>query len=146
MDPRVTAKVRHIFDNADFIRDLGLELTQVEDGWCETRLELRDKHRQQHGRVHAGVMATIADHTAGCAARGAVGLDRDILSIEFKINLLRPAVGDRLRCRAKVLRAGKTVAVCESEVFAQKDSQEKLVAKAMVTLAVVPEEPLTRSE
>lgn len=139
MEPCIAAKVRHIFDNADFIRHLGLELTAVEDGWCETHLALRDMHRQQHGRVHAGVMATMADHTAGCAARGAVGLHQDILSIEFKINLLRPAVGDRLRCRARVLRAGKTVAVCESDVYAQKDSQEKLVAKAIVTLAVVPE-------
>jgi len=60
-----------------------------------------------------------------------------VLSIEFKINLLRPAMGDRLRCRATVLRAGKTIIVAESEVFAGNDGAEKLSAKATVTLAVV---------
>ena len=81
-------------------------------------------------------MATMADHTSGCAARGAVGLDRDVVSVEFKINFLRPAVADRLRCRGRVLRAGKMLVICEAEVFALKDAEEKLVSKAMVTLAV----------
>ena len=95
-----------------------------------------ERHRQQHGLIHAGVMATMADHTSGCAARGAVGLDRDVVSVEFKINFLRPAVADRLRCRGRVLRAGKMLVICEAEVFAEKDAEEKLVSKAMVTLAV----------
>ena len=60
-----------------------------------------------------------------------------VLTVEFKINLLRPAQGDRLRCRAKVLRAGRTIIVSESEVFAVKDGSEKMTAKATVTLAVV---------
>ncbi len=61
---------------------------------------------------------------------------RTLSRYEFKINFLRPAVADRLRCRGNVLRAGKTLVICESEVFAEKDSVEKLVSKAMVTLAV----------
>ena len=86
--------------------------------------------------VCAGVLATMADHTSGCAARGAVGVDHDVVSVEFKINFLRPAVADRLRCRGRVLRAGKMLVICEAEVFAEKDAEEKLVSKAMVTLAV----------
>jgi len=97
------------------------------------------KHEQQHGLVHAGVMATMCDHTAGCAARGKVGMDQDVLTVEFKINFLRPALANRLRCRSHVLRAGKTLVICESEMYAQKTSEEKLVAKATVTLAVTGE-------
>jgi len=136
MDERRQNRVRHIFDTANFVRDLGLQLTQIEDEYCETILIPTERHRQQHGLIHAGVMATMADHTSGCAARGAVGLDQDVVSVEFKINFLRPAIADRLRCRARVLRAGKMLVVCEAEVFAEKHSDEKLVSKAMVTLAV----------
>ena len=140
MDPLRTAKVRKIFDNANFVRDLGIELTRVQEDGCETRLQLAARHLQQHGLVHAGVLATMADHTGGCAARGAVGLDQEVLTVEFKINFLRPAVGDRLRCWSRVLRAGKTLAVAESEIFAAAPSGEKLVAKATITLALVPEQ------
>jgi uncharacterized protein (TIGR00369 family) len=139
MDSAKAAKVRHIFDNAPFIREMGVELAMMEDGWCETRLVPERRHRQQHGLIHAGVMATMCDHTAGCAARGVVGMDQDVLTVEFKINFLRPAVADRLRCRSQVLRAGKTLVICESEVYADNNSQEKLVAKATVTLAVTGE-------
>jgi uncharacterized protein (TIGR00369 family) len=78
----------------------------------------------------------MADHTAGCAARSAVGLEQDVITVEFKINFLRPAIADRLRCRGRVLRAGRMLVICEAEVFAEKDSEEKLVSKATVTLAV----------
>jgi uncharacterized protein (TIGR00369 family) len=81
-------------------------------------------------------MATMADHAAGCAARSVVGLDQDVLTVEFKINFLRPAVADGLRCRARVLRAGRTLVIVESEILATKDGKQCLVSKAMVTLAV----------
>ena len=139
MNAAKAAKVRHIFDNAPFIREMGVELTMIEDGWCETQLIPDRRHHQQRGLIHAGVMATMCDHTGGCAARGVVGMDQDVLTVEFKINFLRPAVADRLRCRSQVLRAGKTLVICESEVYAEKNSQEKLVAKATVTLAVTGE-------
>ena len=119
-----------------------MQLIRIEDEYCETVLIPSERHRQQHGLIHAGVMATMADHTSGCAARGAVGLDEDVVSVEFKINFLRPAVADRLRCRARVLRAGKMLVVCEAEVFAENHSEEKLVSKAMVTLAVKHDQPI----
>jgi uncharacterized protein (TIGR00369 family) len=139
MNAARAAKVRHIFDNAPFIREMGLELTSIEDGWCETHLVPERRHQQVHGFIHAGVITTMCDHTAGCAARGKVGIDQDVLTVEFKVNFLRPAVAHRLRCRSHVLRAGKTLVICESELFAEKDSAEKLVAKATVTLAVTGE-------
>jgi uncharacterized protein (TIGR00369 family) len=136
MDELRRSQVRHIFDSANFVRDLGIQLTRVEDDYCETMLVTAERHLQQHGLIHAGVMATMADHTSGCAARGVVGHDHDVVSVEFKINFLRPAIADRLWCRGRVLRAGKMLVICEAEVFAEKDTEEKLVSKAMVTLAV----------
>lgn len=129
--------VRGIFDRAPFIGDLGVTLSDLGPGWCESILAVAPKHLQQDGYIHAGVQATVADHTAGGAAGTLARPDDLVLSVEFKINLLRPALGDRLRCRATVLRQGKTITVAESEVFARKDGEEKLVSKATVTLALV---------
>jgi uncharacterized protein (TIGR00369 family) len=141
MDELKQRRVRLIFDGANFVRDLGMQLTGIEDDFCETVLIPSERHRQQHGLIHAGVLATMADHTSGCAARSAVGLDQDVVSVEFKINFLRPAIADRLRCRGWVLRAGRMLVVCEAEIFAEQHSEEKLVSKAMVTLAVKRGQP-----
>ena len=141
MDELKQSRVRHIFDSANFVRDLGMQLTRIEDEYCETILIPSERHRQQHGLIHAGVLATMADHTSGCAARGALGLDQDVVSVEFKINFLRPAIADRLRCRGHVLRAGRMLVVCEAEIFAERHSEERLVSKAMVTLAVKHGQP-----
>jgi len=120
----------------------GFEVERVEYGVFEARLKLRSDHKQQDGFVHAGVMATMADHTAGYAAYTTVSEKYRILSIEFKINYFRPAVGDTLICRSKVINAGKTIIVSESELFSLFENQEKLVSKATVTLMAVPAENL----
>lgn len=131
-------KARTIFARAAFVGDLGIRLQDAGPGWCESVLEVAPRHMQQDGYVHAGVQATIADHTAGGAA-GTLAAEGDlVLSVEFKINFLRPALGERLLCRAAVLKQGKTLHVAESEVYAERDGNRKLVAKAMVTLALVP--------
>ena len=100
-------------------------------------LDVAPRHLQQDRFIHAGVAATMGDHTAGGAAGTLVKPEETVLTVEFKINLLRPAVGQRLRCRAEVLRQGRTLSVVESAVFAQDGAAEALVAKLMVTLAVV---------
>jgi uncharacterized protein (TIGR00369 family) len=136
-NPNFRENVRRIFESAPFLDNLGLKLSDLGPGWCESTLEVLSKHLQQDGYIHAGVQATMADHTAGGSGGTLIRHDQTVLTIEFKINLLRPALGDRLRCRATVLRAGKTIIVSESEVYAVADGEEKLAAKATVTLAVV---------
>jgi len=126
-----------IFAQAPFINDLGIVLDRIEDGCVQTLLKVEPKHLQQDGYVHAGVQATMADHTAGGAGALVIDKDQTVLSIEFKINLLRPAKGPELVCRARVLRAGRTIIVAESEVFDRGEEGERLTAKATVTLAVV---------
>jgi uncharacterized protein (TIGR00369 family) len=125
--------VKSIFYQANFIRDLDIRLDKMSEGVCETSLVVQDRLRQQHGFVHGGVIATMADHTAGGAARSVSG-DKDVLTVEFKINYLRPAIGDHLRCTASVLRGGKTVIVAEALVYAGSAGKETLVAKLTETL------------
>src|SRR6476646_4780495 len=125
--------VREIFYRANFIRDLEIRLDKVSKGVCETSLIVQERLLQQHGFIHGGVIATMADHTAGGAARSVSG-NKDVLTVEFKINYLRPAIGDRLHCVATVLRAGKTVIVAEALVYASNAGKETLVAKLIETL------------
>jgi uncharacterized protein (TIGR00369 family) len=128
------SSVASMFEKAAFIQHLGIRVVAAADGRCETVMPVRPEHLQQDGFVHAGVLATIADHTAGGAAGTLLTAEQGVLSIEFKINMLRPAKAAELSCRATVLRGGKTISVTESEVYAG----DKLCAKATVTLAVVP--------
>ncbi|NIA14956.1 MAG: hotdog fold thioesterase [Nitrospiraceae bacterium] len=136
-NPDNAKTVESVFGRARFIRDLGIELEGLGPGWCESRLQLTERHLQQDDYVHAGVLATMADHTAGASGQTMAAADGIVLTVEFKINFLRPATGEWLRCRAEVLKAGQSLIVSESEVYASLDGAEKLVAKATVTLAVV---------
>ncbi|UCD89083.1 MAG: PaaI family thioesterase [Desulfobacterales bacterium] len=126
-----------------FPADCGFEVSRVTYGEFISRLAIRTKHIQQDGFVHAGVIATMADHTAGYAAFTTVSEAYRILTIEFKINFFRPAIGETLVCRSKVINNGRRIKVSESEVFAVLEGEEKLVSKAMVTLMAVPEVDMT---
>jgi len=126
-----------------FPETCGFEPRAVADGVFESSLEIRPVHSQQDGFVHAGVIATMADHTAGYAAYTTVSESFRILTIEFKINFFKPAVGERMVCRSKVVSNGRKIKVSESEVFSISGGQEKLVAKAMVTLIALPASNLT---
>jgi uncharacterized protein (TIGR00369 family) len=114
-----------------------LNLTAIAPGRCETTLDLQERHLQQDGVVHAGVMATMADHTSGTAGASLIAKGAYVLTAEFKINFLEAARGDRLNCIGKVLKPGRRLIVAESEVFCRAAAGSRLVAKAMVTLAVV---------
>jgi uncharacterized protein (TIGR00369 family) len=117
----------------------------VRRGYFESGVEIEACHRQQDGFIHAGVMATMADHTAGYSAFTLVPENMQILTIEFKINFLRPAHGDLLLCRSQVIREGSQVIIAESSVYDVHQGGEKLAAKALVTLMAVPKEKLAAS-
>lgn len=136
-DPVLLSEARRVFDTAPFVRDLGLELVTIAPGRCETVLDLANRHLQQDGVVHAGVLATMADHTSGTAGASLVGPDAYVVSAEFKINMLRAARGSRLQCIGTVLKPGRRLIVAESEVFDGHPDHAPLVAKATVTLAVL---------
>jgi uncharacterized protein (TIGR00369 family) len=127
-------QVRAIFDAAPFVQYLGIAVTHVEPGWCDTELLVRPEMRQQHGYLHAGVISTIADHTAGGAARS-VTRESDVVTIEFKINFVRPAFGPKLLARGRVSNQGKRLVVAQAEVL--DSGSEKVVAVITETLQVL---------
>ena len=133
-----TSLVQQIFEDAEFIRSLGIELAAYGKGWCETRVNGSSLQRQQHGFVHAGVLMTLADHTCGGAAASTVGENLDVITVENKVSFLRPASGPNLFCRAQVLRSGKTLVFVEAEVLDERADGRVIVAKASSTLAVIP--------
>jgi malonyl-CoA O-methyltransferase len=138
-DPEYRSKVERHFKKAAFMNDLGVELETIEPGTCVTRLRVMPRHLQQHGFIHAAVQAAMADHTAGGAAQSLVEAGLTVLTIEYKINLLRPARGQLVRCTSRVIKPGRTISVTESDVITiGTNSVEKLTARATVTLAVVP--------
>ena len=125
------------FRDAPFVAHLGIELTALGSGFCEARLELKPWQLQQTGVAHAGVVATLADHCAGAAATTLLEPGAYVVSAEFKINLLRGARGERLHCRADVLKSGQMLSVVESVVYVEHGSKREMVAKLNATMAVV---------
>ena len=113
---------------------LGAELTVFEPGCAELRLPIRNQLKQQHGFVHGGAVSYLADNALTYAG-GSVVPGHGVVTSEFKINYLRPAIGDALVARASVLYAGKTQIVCRCDVFAVTGSEEKLCATAQGTIA-----------
>jgi uncharacterized protein (TIGR00369 family) len=116
---------------------LGATLESIAPGIVEVAVRPRAAISQQHGFVHAGAVTAIADSAAGYAALTLMPLGTGVLSAEFKINLLAPAVGERIIARGKVVRAGRTLTIAQSEVFAESGGGEKLIALLTATLMAV---------
>jgi uncharacterized protein (TIGR00369 family) len=132
-------RVRDSFARQRIMATLGAVLTRVEAGAVEIALGYRADLTQQHGFIHAGVVATILDSACGYAAFSVMPADVAVLTVEYKINLLRPASGDRLIARARVIRSGKTLTVCAGDAFAELDGAEKTVATMLATVMAVPQ-------
>ncbi|NJM54237.1 MAG: PaaI family thioesterase [Blastocatellia bacterium] len=113
---------------------IGARLIRVEAGAVEIELSYRKDLTQQNGFLHAGIMTTIADSACGYAAFSLMPKGADVLSIEFKVNLLSPAIGEKFIAKAEVLRAGKTIFVVQGDVFAVKEGLEKQVSTMLGTM------------
>lgn len=135
------AALKEIFRAAPFVADLGMELESIAAGECVTVLDVTPRHLQQNGFVHAGVQATLADHSAGAAASTQAPAGCGVVTVEIKVSYLRAARGERLRCRSRVLKPGKQFLFVESEVYCASAGQELLVAKASATMAVIARTP-----
>ncbi len=129
-------RVQPVFDRAPFIQLVGYELLGAGVGWVETALKVKPHHLQQHGYVHAGVLTTMADHTGGSAATTLIPETASILTAQLAINFLRAARGGELRCRAQVIKPGRTLSVTEADVHCDGSH----VARLHATMAVVERE------
>lgn len=124
---------RDVLQQQAFSRLLGAELTAWDSQQCTLELPLRPDLLQQHGFAHGGVVSYLADNALTYAGGAALG--QAVVTSEFKINYVRPAVGDRLIARSQAVAVSRTQAVCRCEVFALKDGVEKLCAVAQGTIA-----------
>jgi uncharacterized protein (TIGR00369 family) len=130
-------RVRSSFARQGLMGTLGATLGPIEPGSVEISIRPDPAISQQHGFVHAGAVTAIADSAAGYAALTLMPPGTGVLSTEFKINLLAPAMGDRIVARGRVIKAGRTLTVAQSEVFAESDGEEKLVALLTATMMAV---------
>jgi uncharacterized protein (TIGR00369 family) len=134
--PEYEHRVRESFARQRLMTTLGASVDSVDQGTVVLRLPIREDLTQQNGFLHAGAIASLADAACGYAALSRTPARADVLSIEFKINMLAPAVGDYVLARAEVIRAGRTVMVCRADVVSLHDGREKLVAAMQGTMAV----------
>jgi uncharacterized protein (TIGR00369 family) len=127
-------KVRESFGRQSLMATIGAELVSVMPGAVEIRLPFHQKLTQQDGFLHAGVLTSILDSACGYAALSVAPENAEVLSVEFKINLLSPAVGEFFAARAQVKRAGRTLTVCTADGFALNKGNEKLIATMQATI------------
>ena len=133
-DPDFAERVRKSFDAQGIMDHIGATLTLIEPGVCEIELPYSDAVSQQHGFFHGGVIGTIADSAGGYAAFGLMDAEDDILTVEYKLNLMAPADGDLLVARGQVVRAGRTLTVARAEVGVVKNGVEVACAAMQQTL------------
>ena len=130
-------RVTSSFARQGAMQTLGARLGLVKPGAVDIDLDWAAALTQQHGFLHAGMVATALDSACGYAGFPLMAEDAAVLTIEFKINLLAPARGERFRMDGRVLKPGRTITVCEGRAFALQADQEKLVATMGCTLMAV---------
>ncbi|HEX6041436.1 PaaI family thioesterase [Longimicrobium sp.] len=136
-DPDFESRTRASFAKQAAMATIGARLARVAPGEVHIDLPFREDLTQQHGFIHAGILATVLDSACGYAAFTLMPADAGVLSIEFKVNLLAPAHGDVIRVRSRVVRAGRTISVCTADAFAARDGQERHVTTMTATMMTV---------
>ena len=136
-DPEYEARVRASFAAQGLMVTLGASLVRVSPGQVEISLPASRAVSQQHGFVHAGALASIADSAAGYAALSLMPPGAGVLTTEFKINLLAPGIGERMIARGRVVKAGRTLTLAQTDVFAVHEGREKHIALLTATLMAV---------
>ena len=132
------ARVLAALARQPFMATLGVTLERVAHGEVELRLACAPSLTQHTGALHAGALTAIVDSACAAAATTVAAADRDIVSVEFKVNLLAPAVGDYVRSIGRVVRAGRTLTVCSGEVWAVTGHDAVLVAVMQATMIALP--------
>lgn len=136
-NPDFERRVRDSFARQAAMSLIGARMTTIAPGHCAIELPVRDDLTQQHRYVHGGIVGMIADSAGGYAGFTLMPADASVLTVEYKINMLAPAQGERLIARGEVIRPGRSLSVVRAEVFAVADGSEVLVAAMQQTLMVM---------
>ena len=134
INPSFADEIKQSFAKQTIMGLIGAELMRVEPGIVEISLPYRADLAQQHGYLHAGIVTTIADSACGYAAYSLMPPNSEVLSVEFKVNLLRPAKGETFSAVAEVVRSGKTLTVVRADVFGIEEERRVLVATMLGTM------------
>jgi uncharacterized protein (TIGR00369 family) len=136
--PAIAAAIRSTLEGQGFTKLVGAEVVSVEPGSLTMAVNRRPDLLQQNGLFHGGVIAYLIDNASTAAAATVLnGAERSVLTAEYKLNFVAPSTGDRLTCRAEVVKPGRTLTVVEAKVFCRIDGAEKLVAVGLATIANV---------
>ena len=135
--PNFAERVKNIFGEQPVMRLIGARLTRIEPGAIDIEIEYQKSLTQQNGFMHAGILTTIADSACGYAAFSLMPEEADVLSVEFKMNLLAPATGEKFVAEGRILRAGKTLTVARGDVFALSGTERKQIAAMQATIMTV---------
>lgn len=134
-NPQFAEEIKQSFAKQTIMTLIGASLSRVDPGIVEITLPYRADLAQQHGYLHAGIVATIADSACGYAAYSLMPAGSEVLSVEFKVNLLRPAKGETFLASAEVVKSGKTLTVVRADVFGLGQSKEReLIATMLGTM------------
>jgi len=133
-NPEFEARVRDSFARQRAMATIGARLASVRAGEVEIELAYREELTQQHRFIHGGIVGMLADNACGYAAFTLMPADASVVSVEYKVNFLAPAEGERLIARARVLRPGRTLIVAEAEVVAIEDGRETHIAACLATV------------
>jgi len=137
IDPAARERCLASFTRQQAMTTIGASVTGMDNGQCEITLPFKLELTQQHGFIHAGFTAMIADTACGFAALSLMPEDAAVLTTEFKINLLAPAKGERLIATGRVVRPGKKLMVCLGEVFAEEGAERRQIALMTASMMVV---------
>ncbi len=140
-DKNFVKRVQDSFKQQQLMEFIKAELIDVGPGSCSIELPYSKNLSQQDGFFHAGIISTLADNASGYAAYSLMKADSRVLTVEFKINFMTPADGDKIIAEGKVIKNGKTLNICQSEVYVLKDQKKTLCALAQLTImGLKPEE------
>jgi uncharacterized protein (TIGR00369 family) len=128
-------RIRESFDRQGFMRTLGAVLESVESGIVTITCRLDDRLTQQHGLFHGGVLASLVDVACGYAALSVMPADREVLTVEFSVHFLKPAKTDRVIVVGQVVKAGRTLTVCEGSVY--DPTRTRVLARMTATMMAV---------
>lgn len=136
-DPDFDARVRASFARQRLMQTLGVRLLRVAPGECDMEMPFAVAFTQQHGFLHAGTLTSVVDSACGYAALSLMAPGAAVMSVEFKVNLLAPAAGERLLARARVMRSGRTLTIVSGDGFMCSGDEQRHVFTMLGTMMAV---------
>ena len=137
IDPNYESRVRNSFDKQGVMKTIGAKLVKVKPGEVHIEFSFVKSLTQQHDYIHAGIITTVVDSACGFAAYTLMPADSEVLTIEYKVNFMSPAKGDRFKGIGRVLKPGRNITVCTGDVIAIDKEKEKIVATMLATMISV---------